>query len=59
VDGQIYSLPNGLTITSGTGTVTFRRLTGTVTAAHSLTVRLSGGSQRTVSISPAGVVSQS
>lgn len=59
IDGQVTKLPSGVTISSGTGTVTFQRLTGTIAAAHTLTVRLSGGSQRTVTISPAGVVSQS
>jgi len=59
VDGTVTKLPSGVTISSGTGTVTFKRLLGTVSAAHTLTVQLGGGSQRTVTISPAGVVSQS
>lgn len=59
VDGQVNQLPSGVTISSGTGTVTFQRLTGTIPAVHTLTVRLNGGSQRTVTISAAGVVSQS
>jgi len=59
LDGQVTKLPSGVTITSGTGTVIFRRLTGTVPTAHTLIVHLSGGSERTITISPAGVVSQS
>lgn len=58
VDGTDTLLPSGVTITNGAGTtVTFLRLYGT-TSAQTLTVRLSGN-ERTITISPAGVVSQS
>jgi prepilin-type N-terminal cleavage/methylation domain-containing protein len=59
VDGQVTKLPYDVTISSGAGTVIFKRLTGTIAAPYTLTVRLSTGSTRTVTISPAGVVSQS
>ncbi len=58
VDGRVTRLPNGVTISNGVGAVTFKRLLGTIPATHTLTVSLNGGSQRTVTISSAGVVSQ-
>lgn len=61
-DEQTVDLPDGVDITSGTGTVTFVRLTGmlpTGVPAHTVVLQLRGGHQRTITISPAGVVTQS